>query len=81
MLLSLVLLIESEGSDIIPVKDRIPIDIKQIPVILAIQSPPLAHIFSAKMMAENNPIQKIFIHPSATISKKYGQQQPRQYSP
>jgi hypothetical protein len=64
------LLIGSEGSNIIPVKDRIPIDIKQIPVILAIKSPPLTHIFSAKMMEAKSPIQKIFIHPSATISKK-----------
>ena len=64
------LFIELDGNDTKAVADSTPRAIKPIPVILAIQRPPLVHTFSAKMIAANNPIQSTFIHPSATISRK-----------
>lgn len=64
------LFIESDGNDIKAVADSIPREIKPIPVILAIQRPPLVHTFSVKMIAANNPIQSTFIHPAATIDRK-----------
>src|ERR687891_189798 len=78
-LLSPLLFIESDGKVTMPVNDSIPKIMKPIPVILAVQRPPLANTFSAKMIAANNPIQRTFIHPSATMSRKYGQQQPSYY--
>ena len=58
MSLSPLLLIESDGRDIIPIEDIIPNNMKPKPVILAIQSPPLAQTFSAKIIAETIPSRK-----------------------
>jgi hypothetical protein len=68
----------SEGS--IPDITRMPAIASPIPAALATHMP-LDHIFSTKIMPANSPIQSRFIHPSATIGRKYAQQQPRQYVP
>src|SRR5918996_993230 len=76
MLLSPLLFIESDGKVTIPVNDNTPKIMKPTPIILAVQRPPLVHIFSAKMIAANSAIQSTFIQPSTTIRRKYGQQHP-----
>jgi hypothetical protein len=57
-----------------------PVIANPMPAALATQMP-LDQIFSPKIIPANRPIQSRFIHPRATIRRKYAQQQPRQYMP
>src|SRR3712207_9118414 len=56
----------------IPPATKIPTTVSPAPAALAIQIP-LDHIFSPKIIPANRPIQSRFIHPSATIRRKYAQ--------
>src|SRR5918998_1416025 len=67
----------NDGS--IPTETNIPTTARPMPTALATQMP-LDHIFSPKIIPANKPIQSKFIQPSATIRRKYAQQQPRQYN-
>src|SRR5687768_7114166 len=64
----------------IPAATKIPATVSPMPAALATQMP-LDHIFSPKIIPANRPIQSKFIHPRATIRRKYAQQHPRQYIP
>src|SRR5215213_2058920 len=64
----------------IPAATKIPATVSPMPAALATQMP-LDHIFSPKIIPANRPIQSKFIHPRATMRRKYAQQQPRQYTP
>lgn len=63
---------------IIPTIVNNPVMTNPVPVILATQIPYRDQIFSPKIIAANSPIHSKFIHPKATIKRKYGQQHPRQ---
>src|SRR5919198_4944309 len=69
-----------EGIIINPNMAMIPTTARPIPALLAIHMP-LDHIFSPNITPANNAIHNKFIQPKATIRRKYGQQQPRQYRP
>src|SRR5919198_3806969 len=57
-----------------------PATITPIPATLATHIP-RDQIFSPKIIPAKSPIHMMFIQPSATISRKYGQQHPKQYRP
>src|SRR5215469_4105378 len=72
------LLLMPVGDNIInPNIAMIPTIARPSPTLLAIHMP-LAHIFSPKITPANNAIHSKFIQPRATITRKYGQQHPRQ---
>src|SRR5215213_11177703 len=68
----------NDGSN--PAATKTPVTASAMPAALATQMP-LDHIFSPKIIPANRPIQSKFIHPRATMRRKYAQQQPRQYTP
>jgi hypothetical protein len=67
-----------DGSN--PAATKTPVIASAMPAAFATQMP-LDHIFSTKITPANRPIQSKFIHPRATMRRKYAQQQPRQYMP
>src|SRR5687767_5922803 len=58
---------------IIPAATKTPATVSPMPAALATQMP-LDQIFSPKIIPANRPIQSRFIHPRATIRRKYAQQ-------